>query len=254
MNNITKTLAALAGLALGSAAANAAVSVSTSGGDLLDATGTILHAVNLGNGNTLNNGGAQSTYTHIASSIVFDNASFTGNHTTGNYYIDISGNLGGTANQLRTSTTAATHFGSAVVNGADALYYSATWVNGGSTNQSVDIGGLDAGKSYMVQILAGDARAESWAAWDFNVVVDGADTGSNFAWGVQHGTDIEKNVLIVEGITGVTSTSITLLGGGDAGSANSPGISGFIVTEVPEPSTTALLGLGGLALIFRRRK
>jgi hypothetical protein len=26
------------------------------------------------------------------------------------------------------------------------------------------------------------------------------------------------------------------------------------ITSVPEPSSTALLGLGGLALIFRRRK
>jgi len=29
---------------------------------------------------------------------------------------------------------------------------------------------------------------------------------------------------------------------------------GFVVSPVPEPSSTALLGLGGLALIFRRRK
>ena len=32
------------------------------------------------------------------------------------------------------------------------------------------------------------------------------------------------------------------------------GLNGLQINQVPEPSTTALLGLGGLALILRRRK
>jgi hypothetical protein len=35
---------------------------------------------------------------------------------------------------------------------------------------------------------------------------------------------------------------------------NAGGTSGLIVNPVPEPSSAALLGLGGLALILRRRK
>ena len=38
------------------------------------------------------------------------------------------------------------------------------------------------------------------------------------------------------------------------GTAGRSAINGFEISAVPEPSTTALLGLGGLALILRRRK
>jgi len=60
-------------------------------------------------------------------------------------------------------------------------------------------------------------------------------------------------------LTGLTASNIKIrsiadqLGGGDV-TKRAP-INGFQIVEVvPEPSTTALLGLGGLALIFRRRK
>jgi hypothetical protein len=58
--------------------------------------------------------------------------------------------------------------------------------------------------------------------------------------------------------TGLTTTDIKIRATGfnlPGESTQRAGISGFqIVDAVPEPSTTALLGLGGLALIFRRRK
>ncbi|MEZ7957082.1 MAG: PEP-CTERM sorting domain-containing protein [Rubritalea sp.] len=38
------------------------------------------------------------------------------------------------------------------------------------------------------------------------------------------------------------------------GLAGTTSIDNFSITAVPEPSSTALLGLGGLALIMRRRK
>jgi len=38
------------------------------------------------------------------------------------------------------------------------------------------------------------------------------------------------------------------------GGGNRASVSGFLITTVPEPSSAALLGLGGLALILRRRK
>ena len=41
---------------------------------------------------------------------------------------------------------------------------------------------------------------------------------------------------------------------GEAGDGRRLHLNGFQIESVPEPSTTALLGLGGLALILRRRK
>lgn len=54
--------------------------------------------------------------------------------------------------------------------------------------------------------------------------------------------------------TGVTGDSFTILGAVSSGTApqNRSTISGFSV--IPEPSSAALLGLGGLALVLRRRK
>ena len=53
-------------------------------------------------------------------------------------------------------------------------------------------------------------------------------------------------------LTAVTSNSaVTVISGSQGGISN---IDNFSVTAIPEPSTTALLGLGGLALILRRRK
>ena len=39
-----------------------------------------------------------------------------------------------------------------------------------------------------------------------------------------------------------------------SGVGNNPAFNGLLIEAVPEPSSTALLGLGGLALILRRRK
>ena len=63
--------------------------------------------------------------------------------------------------------------------------------------------------------------------------------------------------------TVVANTRVTLNAGnteqsafnsGNASFSGSHAMSAEIITTVPEPSSTALLGLGGLALILRRRK
>lgn len=54
-------------------------------------------------------------------------------------------------------------------------------------------------------------------------------------------------------LTGLTDDAI-VIAIPTADSNNRGSISGFAITIVPEPSSAALLGLGGLALILRRRK
>ena len=66
-------------------------------------------------------------------------------------------------------------------------------------------------------------------------------------WVLADGT-VYGNYAKVENLSG---SSLTVLATKDAG--RSP-ITGVIIQAVPEPSSVALLGLGGLALILRRRK
>ena len=54
--------------------------------------------------------------------------------------------------------------------------------------------------------------------------------------------------------TGVVATGGTISGTFETGGAIWGSFTGIQFEQVPEPSTTALLGLGGLALILRRRK
>ena len=80
-----------------------------------------------------------------------------------------------------------------------------------------------------------------------NMTVNGVDTGETLAWG-----NNGNNLATISGITGAD-----IIGGSTQIGFNgiNGSISGIVVSEVvPEPSSAALLGLGGLALIFRRRK
>ena len=65
----------------------------------------------------------------------------------------------------------------------------------------------------------------------------------------QAGVFDSGNSIMITGLSGDLNLS--------SGERTNPGISnitGFQIVEVPEPSSAALLGLGGLALILRRRK
>lgn len=99
--------------------------------------------------------------------------------------------------------------------------------NGDYTHSALTVGGTD--------VFGGDFNAHGR-------VTDG--TGWVESDGSAYG-----NYAKVDGLT----TSTLTVGSVRNGDARGP-ITGFVIVEVPEPSSAALLGLGGLALILRRRK
>ncbi|MGB0993266.1 MAG: PEP-CTERM sorting domain-containing protein [Akkermansiaceae bacterium] len=114
---------------------------------------------------------------------------------------------------------------------------------------------------YDVYILAtGDAGNGTGGTATFThgeMTVNGVNVGTHAALGYNGGTWVEStggtngNYIVFSGQTAANLTvSSTNVGG------RGP-VNGFIIvdtTPVPEPSSAALLGLGGLALILRRRK
>ena len=97
------------------------------------------------------------------------------------------------------------------------------------------------------------------AANTFNEInlYDGIGTGGtlleNMADQLSDGSGNGDGSRLIRSTTNAFSAdSITFSSNRDG--AQRAGVSGFIITTVPEPSSTALLGLGGLALILRRRK
>ena len=95
------------------------------------------------------------------------------------------------------------------------------------------------------------ARAEgSWTNFSVVGTTSGADAVLEFfTGGTSNGTHT---------ITGGASQTLqNFVIGGRSGADNRyvvAGIDEVTITSVPEPSSTALLGLGGLALILRRKK
>jgi hypothetical protein len=121
---------------------------------------------------------------------------------------------------------------------------------------TMTISGLDITKSYNIALI-GASLASVGFETDFTIggttktataaPISGTGNGAlTFVEGDSH--------VLFSGISGGTgSITFSVTDSVDPNSANGV-LSGLQIEEVPEPSTTALLGLGGLALIFRRRK
>lgn len=112
----------------------------------------------------------------------------------------------------------------------------ATWLAANGDNQ------------YTVQIIN---------ATDTNNGFQGAELRDTNASGTVLGTLSNANLDAGASDTSGQLTASTLFIDHTAGGAGTrSGVAGIIITSstVPEPSSTALLGLGGLALILRRRK
>ncbi|MEJ6780921.1 MAG: PEP-CTERM sorting domain-containing protein [Akkermansiaceae bacterium] len=121
---------------------------------------------------------------------------------------------------------------------------------------TMTISGLDITKNYNIALIGASLNTGGFET-DFTIgattktataaPISGTGNGAlTFVEGDSH--------VLFSGISGGTgSITFSVTDSVDPDSANGV-LSGLQIEEVPEPSTTALLGLGGLALIFRRRK
>ena len=131
---------------------------------------------------------------------------------------------------------------------------------------SVTLGGLTIGQEYLIQIFTHDGRANRGTDLDSRAGF-GDGTGSTEAVGISGLSDaaIDSNAggtgFSVIGTFTATQETLTFNVFGSTNGSNpaaSPTGAGQInalqVRSIPEPSSTALLGLGGLALLLRRKK
>ena len=134
--------------------------------------------------------------------------------------------------------------------------------SGSWSNSAVDASGTMT-LSFASTDLAGIIFNWGWGdrtPGDYEIEINGTtslgtfrvDTGGGTS--AQESTEPNTYVIFDTVQMGVTSVDINMSSGG--GNANAWGFDEIEVYTgvVPEPSTTALLGLGGLALILRRRK
>ncbi|MFD2158829.1 PEP-CTERM sorting domain-containing protein [Rubritalea tangerina] len=95
-----------------------------------------------------------------------------------------------------------------------------------------------------------DAGGGTYGNFTVNGVGPQTSTGTKEQYGTNPIWD-DTNSLVITGLTG------DLVVDGTRDGANRATIAGFQIidtTAIPEPTSTALLGLGGMALILRRRK
>lgn len=125
------------------------------------------------------------------------------------------------------------------------LVYDAT-VKTGTRELDLALIGLTVGDDYRLQMIFSS---------DGNRAVDVTSDGVTSAL-LSYGSPSGPG-LVTASFTASSSTQsfVTFLGVGGAGA---PQLSGFVLhntaVAVPEPSSTALLGLGGIALMLRRRR
>ena len=122
----------------------------------------------------------------------------------------------------------------------------------------ITIGGLNPGGTYNLALITGFNVAGSFST-DFTI--GGTTLTANDTVGA--GTNANGALTFTSGGTHALFSNIIADGSGDItfSTTNTAGASNGVLSglqieavAVPEPSTTALLGLGGLALILRRRK
>ena len=131
-----------------------------------------------------------------------------------------------------------------------------TATNQGGQTIGLSLSGLSTGTEYTIQLLSGDAALKhttSFYSGSSSSSIGNADKAEKL---------INQQALgaTTSDLGGIFTATFTTDDGNAfftferSGPDNQPVLSGYVLTAVPEPSSAALLGLGGLALILRRRK
>lgn len=156
---------------------------------------------------------------------------------------------------------------------------SVTWNGGGvwrddnaDTDATAGVGNAVLARGYLDDRNAGVTFSVSgipFAAYSLVLYYSGDQDGGKFldatANGNTQSTTGDKhryqtptwdatNTIVFNSLSGDLTVSIPATTGAGGDGSNRGSIAGFQIVQVPELSSTALLGLGGLALILRRRK
>ena len=141
--------------------------------------------------------------------------------------------------------------GSSFHSSTELLSSTATYGSAGSSS-TVSLTGLTVGNRYRVQALLIDARLRSFLR---KVSFDGVDQGSFAHANVSNHGRLATGTFVADAATqSFTIETFEFLGGASHGGHLNAITLHQASAAVPEPSSVALLGLGGLALILRRRK
>ena len=121
------------------------------------------------------------------------------------------------------------------------------WASGSGATHTLGLSGLDASLFYDIVVINQTIGSDSTN--EEIVTITGASASSNTI------VRTDANGGQYHSFTAVAPTLAGLITiDSSHGAGTNPVLNAVLITAVPEPSSTALLGLGGLALILRRRK